>query len=250
MGYLHGKFVWFEHVSDDLERARRFYGGLFGWNSDPAPMGESSYHMIVNGAQGIGGFRSAMPGVPNHWMSYLSVADVDAAASAATQAGARLLMPPTDFGPVGRAATLSDPQGAVFSIWKDAQRDREDLNPVPIGDWYWHELTTTDDGAALGFYEGVFGFRHSSGPVPGGGTYYMLERDGIQRAGLMKMDMPGVPPAWTPYVRVADCDASCARAIELGATQLVAPMDVPNVGRFALIADPVGAVIGLFKGEI
>jgi predicted enzyme related to lactoylglutathione lyase len=55
--------------------------------------------------------------------------------------------------------------------------------------------------------------------------------------------------AWTPYVGVDDTDATCAKAKKLGAEVIVEPMDVPNVGRFAILKDPQGAVLGVIKGE-
>lgn len=250
MSYLNGKFVWFEHMSNDMESARRFYGALFGWKSEPMPTGEAHYHKIMNGDEGIGGFCAAMPGLPSLWMGYLSVADVDAAAAAAQQASGRLLMPPTDFGPVGRAARLADPQGAVFSIWKDAQGDREDRQPIAMGDWYWNELTTTDDQAAAAFYESVFGYARQEMDMGPQGIYTILVKDGVQRAGLMKNPQPGMPPAWTPYIRVADCDAAADKAGSLGAQVCVPPTDIPEVGRFAFLLDPTGAPIGIMRGDI
>ena len=62
MAYLHGKFVWFEHWSGAKDRAREFYRALLGWSSDPIPMGANRYNMIMNGAQGIGGFTAVPPG--------------------------------------------------------------------------------------------------------------------------------------------------------------------------------------------
>lgn len=76
MACLHGKFVWFEHFSNDIPKARAFYGELFGWKSDPVPMGEQSYHMIQNGQDGTyyvltqdgvprgGLMKSPMPDMP------------------------------------------------------------------------------------------------------------------------------------------------------------------------------------------
>jgi hypothetical protein len=237
-------------MSHDLEAARRFYGELLGWTSDPAPIGNGQYHMIMNGTEGIGGFRIAMPGMPSHWMSYLSVADVDATAAAALQAGGKLLMPPTDFSPMGIAATIADPQGAVFSVWKDAQGDREDRQPIDMGDWYWNELTTTDDQAAAAFYEAVFGYTREEMDMGPQGIYTILVKDGVQRAGLMKHPQPGTPPAWTPYLRVPDCDAAAAKAGSLGAQICVPPTDIPEVGRFALLLDPTGAPVGIMRGDI
>jgi len=62
---LPGKFVWFEHVSNDVAKARAFYEQLFGWHVESMPMGDQPYHMILNAATGIGGLRTAEPGMPN-----------------------------------------------------------------------------------------------------------------------------------------------------------------------------------------
>ena len=57
------------------------------------------------------------------------------------------------------------------------------------------------------------------------------------------------PPAWLPYVSVADCDATAKRAAALGARAIVPPVDMPDVGRFAVLMDPLGAVIGAIRGK-
>lgn len=250
MTYLHGKFVWFEHWSGTTDRAREFYRALLGWSSDPIPMGANRYNMIMNGAQGIGGFMAAPPGMPAQWVSYLSVPDVNAAAANASGAGATVMMPPTDFAPAGRAAVIADPQGATLSLWKGAEGDRPDADQVAPGDWYWNECCTSDNRAALAFYEKVFGFTHEAMDMGPQGTYYILMKDGVARGGLMNTPAGGPPPYWQPYVSVADCDAACAKAQALGAKLMVPPTDIPGgVGRFTLLADPAGAMIGLIKGR-
>jgi predicted enzyme related to lactoylglutathione lyase len=248
MSQLHGKFVWFEHMSGDTVRARKFYDALFGWHTELTPMGGTEpYPLIMNGNQGIGGFRTAPPGAPSLWMSYLSVPDVNAAHAAALAAGAKSLMPPTDFPPVGRGATLADPTGAVFSIWTSAQDDRADAEKTPVGDWHWNELMTPDEKKALAFYEGVFGYTHDSMDMGPQGTYYLLKKGEVMRGGLMRAPMPATPPLWMPYVAVADCDATAAKAGSLGAQVIVPPTDIPNVGRFAAIIDAQGACIAFMK---
>lgn len=249
MSYTYGKFVWFEHVSNNVEACKKFYTELLGWNFASFPMGDQTYYMIQNGGEGIGGYRTAPPGVPSHWMSYVSVPDVDASAAAAQKAGAKVLLAPMDFGPVGRGAALTDPQGAAFSIWHNADSDRADVKAIAIGDWYWNELMTSDANAALKFYEGAFGFGHDSMDMGPMGTYYILNKDGVGRAGLMKAPDPKAPTSWTPYIRVADCDASANTAKHLGAQICVPPTDIPNVGRFAILADPTGAMVGIIRGD-
>lgn len=248
MSYLHGKFVWFEHLSADPTRAHKFYDALFGWHTELTPMGgPEPYPLIMNGHDGIGGLRSAPEGVPAQWMSYLSVADVDAAHQAVLAAGGRSLMPPADFPPVGRGATVADPTGAPFSIWKGAQGDRPDVPQTATGDWMWNELSTPDEKKAVDFYTGVFGFGHDSMDMGPQGTYHLLKSGDKMRAGVMRAPSAEVPPMWLPYVAVADADATLAKAIQLGARQIVAATDIPNVGRFAAVLDPQGAAIAFMK---
>lgn len=248
MSHLYGKFVWFEHLSGDTALARTFYDNLFGWHTESTPMGgPEPYPLIMNGNEGIGGFRTAPPGAPSLWMSYLSVADVDASHAAAVAAGAKSLMPPTDFAPVGRGATLADPTGAVFSIWTSTQGDRADVPKTPVGDWHWNELMTPDEKKALAFYEGVFGYTHDRMDMGAQGTYFLLKKGDAMRGGLMRAPMPDTPPLWMPYVAVADCDATVAKAKGLGAHIIVEATDIPNVGRFSALIDAHGACIGFMK---
>jgi predicted enzyme related to lactoylglutathione lyase len=248
MSHVYGKFVWFEHLSADTDAAHKFYDTLFGWHTQAVPMGEPEpYPLIMNGADGIGGFRKAPPGAPAMWMPYLSVRDVHVTHAAALAAGGQSLMPPTKFGDVGEGATLADPTGAVFAVWTAAQGDRPDTTPTPMGDWHWNELMTPDEKKALAFYEGVFGYIHDSMDMGPQGTYYLLKMGDTMRAGLMRGPMPDTPPLWVPYVAVPDCDATAAQARKLGATLIVEPTDIPNVGRFATIIDPHGACIAFMK---
>jgi predicted enzyme related to lactoylglutathione lyase len=248
MSHLYGKFVWFEHMSGDPAQARKFYDALFGWHTEMTPMGgPEPYPLIMNGSEGIGGLRTAPAGAPSLWMSYLSVPDVDASHAAALAAGAKSLMPPTDFAPVGRGATLADPTGAVFSIWTSTQGDRPDVAKTAIGDWHWNELMSPDELKALAFYEKVFGYAHDTMDMGAQGQYYLLKKDGVMRGGLMRAPMPNTPPLWMPYVAVADCDATAAKAKSLGAQVIVEPTDIPNVGRFAALIDAQGAAIAFMK---
>jgi uncharacterized protein len=244
-----GKFIWFEHVANDIAKARAFYEPLFGWHTESMPMGGQTYHMILNGEAGIGGLRTAEAGMPNHWISYMSVKDVDASTKAAIAAGARQLLPPTDFGDVGRGSALVDPTGANLCLWTSAKADEPDAD-VAVGGFVWNELSTTDAKKALAFYEKVFGYSHDEMDMGDQGTYYVLKTaDGKGRAGLFqpKQEMPTM---WLPYVRVADCDASFAKAQKLGAGIVaVSPTDIPNVGRFAIFGDPLSAAIGILQPD-
>ena len=160
-------------------------------------------------------------------------------------------MSATDFGTVGRAAVIADPTGAAVCLWKGAQGDPADEEKTPVGGWFWNELFTKDAKAAVSFYERVFGFSHDEMDMGAQGTYYLLkDAAGKMRGGVMQQP-PGlaVPSSWLPYVHVADCDAAVAKATQLGAQAItMPPTDIPNVGRFAVMIDPVGAAIAVIKG--
>ena len=241
--YLPGKFVWFELLTQDIDKAVKFYDGLFGWHSARVPMdGAEPYPMINNGDQAIGGYRQGPPGVKSHWVSYLSVPDVDAAHSAAVAAGCRIMMAPTDFGPVGRAAAMADPTGASFCVWKGANGDPPDVENTPMGGWMWNELWTSNDHKALAFYETMFGFTHDAmkmGPM----TYYMLKRDGRSRAGLCQSVNSSAKSMWLPYVAVPDCERTAQKAAALGGEVVTPPHDIPGVGRIGIAVDTSGAAV-------
>ena len=252
MSQIPGKFVWFEHQSADPAKAQAFYGALLGWAFQAMPMGDHGYTIIMNGGAGIGGVTDAQGSAPSAWMSYLSVADVDASHKKALANGAKSCMAPMDYGDVGRAAVIADPTGATLSLWRGATDDPADVAQTPNGGWYWNEHWSGDDKRALAFYKKTFGYANDSMDMGPQGTYTMLKtKDGKPRAGLMKSNMRGAPIMWLPYVRVADCDASVAKAKQLGAMAVaVPPTDIPNIGRFSVIIDPQGAPVALMKGAM
>lgn len=245
MSYLPGKFVWFEHASIDPAKARAFYEPLFGWHVQTMPMGEMQYTMIMNGADGIGGFLQADGAA--RWVSYVSVPDVDKAYAAALAAGATSESPPVDYGPVGRGAAVIDPTGARVSLWRSAEADRPDQD-VPVGAWVWNELITSDPQAALKFYTGLIGYTQDAMPMVTGGTYYLLKTEAdTGRGGVMQSPDPNMPSQWVPYVNTSDCDGTLAKAGELGATVCMAATDIPDVGRIGMLRDPQGALIAVIK---
>jgi predicted enzyme related to lactoylglutathione lyase len=113
----HGTFYWNELMTRDVERAKRFYRETIGWSFDPMPMpdGASYWVAMLDGKPVAGVFSLAAPeyeGVPESWMSYLAVDDVDMRVEKATKAGAKLMKPIFDVPNVGRIAMLMEPGGA------------------------------------------------------------------------------------------------------------------------------------------
>jgi predicted enzyme related to lactoylglutathione lyase len=122
----HGHFHWNELVTRDVENAKKFYGETIGWTFEGMPMPDGTYWVAKMGDQPVGGlFPIAGPqwdGVPEHWMSYLAVDDVDARVKKATAAGAKLMRPAFDIPGVGRIAILTEPGGAGVGWITPVQR--------------------------------------------------------------------------------------------------------------------------------
>jgi predicted enzyme related to lactoylglutathione lyase len=111
----------------------------------------------------------------------------------------------------------------------------------------WVDLGTSDLDAAAAFYEGLFGWDcQSAGPEEETGGYRMFFYKGRPQAGLGPQQNPG-PPYWTTYVSVADADETAAKVEAAGGMVFVPPMDVLDVGRMAVFADPAGAVISIWQ---
>lgn len=110
----------------------------------------------------------------------------------------------------------------------------------------WSELMTSDAAKAAEWYGTMFGWKIEAMPMPQG-TYHVARVGETSIAGIMSFPAgaPAMPPAWGSYVTVNDVDASAKQAVALGGTLCAGPMDIPGVGRFAVLQDPQGAVINI-----
>ncbi len=239
-----GKFVWHEQVSSDPKQAQDFYAQLFGWGTEVFRPGEVDYTMISSGGQSHGGFAKALEGAPPpHWLSHVAVDNLDETIEQAKSAGGRLAAGPFEMSEVGALAIIADPEGAYIGAYQPESDGR-----AAEGVLVWDELGTTDVDGAQRFYEQVFGWTTSEMGTEYGG-YRIFNRGETGIAGLMTLPDGSMPPQWQPYVAVDDPDRTTAKAIELGGSALLEPMDVPEVGRLAVLRDPQGATFGIIRPE-
>jgi predicted enzyme related to lactoylglutathione lyase len=249
-----GRFVWHELHTGDRAKAQTFYAALTGWEVKEFPMGPGEpYGLCLLGGKDHAGITKSMApaGVPPHWLPYMAVEDVDAAAARVKELGGKVLSPPTDIPNVGRFAVCMDPQGGAFALHKHLKPYPEEPQVPPVSSFCWDELATTDPEAATKFYTALFGYSVQEVPMGPMGTYRILKRGDRQTAGITKIP-PHVPQHsnWLTYVAVTDVDAATRKARELGAEVELEPQDIPGIGRFSIITDPTGAPIALFKGTI
>ena len=245
---LVGKFVWRDLMTDDPAAAKPFYAGRFGWEFVETQSLGRPYTLVRSGGQFIAGIGRGQRRIAQEsnaqWLSFVSVADVDRAAQATAAAGGAVLLAPFDVPKIGRAAVVTDPQGAPLGLLRASFGDPADTQAPVLNRFLWTEALMRDPVAAARFYADLVGYEvlvHDQGDKP----FRVLKLAGRERAGIMRMPLANVQPIWLPSVMVADPAASAERAGRLGGRVLVAPRrDVRN-GSVALIVDPGGALLAL-----
>ncbi len=245
-----GTFCWADVSIPDMEAGLAFYTALFGWQAEPIEdPAAGGYGMFTVRGRTVAGFGPAgADGPPPHWTAYVASADVDATAAAATAAGGSAIAGPMDVLDAGRMLVLADPAGAMLAAWQPRGHAGFEITDDP-GSFIWAELMTRDVAASAAFYAATFGWSVSGMDMSDGSTYHMWMTGDTQVAGMMGMGegMPAeVPPHWAVYFAVEDCEASVARAVELGGSVRLPPMTM-DVGTFAILVDPCGAGVSIIQ---
>jgi predicted enzyme related to lactoylglutathione lyase len=115
-----GCLIWNELVTSDVERALPFYADVVGLSSETVEMGGSPYALLKAGDEQVAGCTAPQQdGVPNHWLVYFAVENVAAAVARVAELGGSVVTAPFNT-PIGDMAVVSDPQGAVFSLYAPA----------------------------------------------------------------------------------------------------------------------------------
>jgi len=243
--YAPGTPIWVDVTVKDVDKGRRFYGDLFGWESEDGDPAFGGYTMFTKGGKLVAGIGPAMDeSQPFVWSTYLATEDADKTTELVTSAGGKVLVPPMDIGDAGRMAVYADPTGAAVGVWQPDQNPGAQVANEP-STWTWSELSTRDVAAAKAFYTSAFPL--TAQPAEFDPSYTTLHADGRAVAGLMTMPAaypPQVPAHWATYFAVEDTDAAVARLTELGGAVRQPTFDTP-AGRTAVVADPCGGVFAL-----
>jgi len=249
-----GSFCWPELATTDRKSGVAFYRDLFGWAVDDQPIGpEDIYSMFkLRGREVAAAYTmradERQMGIPPHWNTYVSVKNADEAAKRAQELGGKIVVPPFDVMDAGRMAVLQDPTGAFFQVWQ-ANKHVGTKVQGEAGALCWTELATRDTKAAETFYTQFFGWSAKTGNADSTMPYTEFSLGGRGIGGMMPMPamVPAqVPAYWMPYFQVADVNATVDKATKSGASTVVPPTDMANVGRFAVITDPQGAIFAAF----
>lgn len=117
-----GEFCWNQLMTPDLHKAKEFYRSLFGWEFQSKKGKDIPYELITAGGQQSGGLMQMTPDevgkIPPHWLTYVTVDNIDNSVAKAQKLGAKVIVPPTAVEDYGRFAILQDPTGAAIGLWQ------------------------------------------------------------------------------------------------------------------------------------
>lgn len=125
-------FCWRECLTADSASAAEFYSKVFGWRLEAHEMEvggvKGTYRLFFAGDEMVGGCMDLPPpavaaGALPHWLYYVMVADIDAMAGKAAELGGAVTCPPLDIPDTGRFCVITDPQGAMFALFKSLARE-------------------------------------------------------------------------------------------------------------------------------
>ncbi|GEN06928.1 hypothetical protein SAMN05443572_104448 [Myxococcus fulvus] len=232
---------WVDLNTPDLERARRFYGELFGWEFLVGPKEDAHYTMCLLGGRKVAGMSlkdPASPGRP-YWALSFEAADTKALAARVVELGGKLVVPPTDASGLGTFASCVDPTGAGFNLWQSGKHQGAQVVREP-GSMTWHEVNTRDGVRAKDFYAALFGLEPRKRDDM---SYWALHLGDTPVAGVLQMGPmwpKDLPPHWMNSFAIADVDGAAEQVKRLGGHVHVPPTDSP-FGRFCIVTDPAGA---------
>jgi len=160
-----GRFVWYELITTDKERAKAFYSMVLGWGTQDVSIPSAAYSLFTLGDTSVSGLMNLPTdadkiGAKPRWIGYVGVKDVDATAVLINQLGGAMHVPPTNFDNFSRFAVAVDPQTATFGLisWlRPIRLLQAELNIA--GRVAWHELLAADREKALAFYSSLFGWQ-------------------------------------------------------------------------------------------
>lgn len=117
-------FVHVELATNDVAKAKNFYGKLFDWKLEDVPMGDGNAYTMIGVGEGTGGgmMKSPMPNAPSMWMAYVLVDDIEASTKKATALGAKVMKGVTEVMGMGWLSIIVDPTGAMLGFWKPKKK--------------------------------------------------------------------------------------------------------------------------------
>lgn len=271
-----GEICWTDLQTRDVEAAKGFYAGVFGWRFEdlPTPDGRS-YAMAYLGDDLVTVIAPQNPqqeasGTVAQWNIYFAAADAGAIAEETPHAGGTVEFGPEDVEDTGVMVFLAPPGGGTTGVWQPGTHTGAARYNEP-GALAWAELLTPEPQAAVAFFQQLFGHEVTEYPQDDGGTYTTLMVNGAEVAGIAPLpevdedaeaaeaeaaDVGAEPEeqalqtGWQVYFGVSSVAEAVASAVAAGAVVLIEPEDDGSdeeAGSVATLKDPQGGVFSLLE---
>lgn len=231
--YTEGTPCWVDAQLPDVEAGKRFYGELFGWTFEDQPQGTVR---ALKGGEPVASLAHKTDGrLPTVWTVSFATPDAEATCRRIRAGGGQILSPPLPFGDLGVTALVTDPEGAVFSLWQGARTPGFGRRHEP-GTFSWAQLYTRDTEAANTFYGDLFHealFGPDADPAFG-------------RAPVSDVFAAEMPPHLLVHFAARDLAAGLAEVARLGGRVQVPPFET-SYGTAAVVTDNQGASFALLR---
>jgi len=251
MANSHGRFVWYELMTTDMEAAKAFYTEVVGWGAQDASTPGMAYTLFTAGGVSISGLMglsedARKSGLRPSWLGYVGVNDVDATADRLIELGGGVHVPPTDIPNISRFSVAVDPQMATIALfkWLKGGQERPPALDAP-GGVGWHELIAADWEKAFAFYRELFGWQKAQADTSAMGPYQLFSAGGETIGGMFTKPATEPVPFWLYYFNVGDIDVAIRR-VRAGRGEIVhGPIEVRGGRWMAQCTDPQGAIFAL-----
>ena len=253
-GFAEGELCWTDLQTRDVEAAKAFYAGVFGWRYEdlPTPDGRS-YAKAFLGDDLVTVLAPQNPqqeaaAEPGRWNVYFAVDDARDLAAELAHSPGHLEFGPEEIGDTGVMVFFAPPGGGTTGAWQAGTHLGAARSEEP-GALAWVELLTPEPQAAVGFFQQVFRHEVTEYPQDDGGTYTTLMVDGTEVAGIATVPAAEshVEPGWQVYFGVPSVTEAVAAARAGGGVVLIEPADDDDAGAIATLRDPQGGIFSVLE---
>jgi len=244
--YNPGEFCWTDLGVTDVRAAKKFYQNILSCDVTDFPMGEGMYSVLRVKNRDVCAIYQKMNAAPG-WLPYISVSDVDETLRKVQSLGGKTCAAAKDVMDKGRMAKCQDPTGGNFAIWQPKSHQGAGLDETP-GTICWRDLNTDNPDVAGGFYAKVFGWVPSAEKM-GEGVYHMFSLKEDPVGGMWPTPMKNMAPGWLTYWTVENCENTIAAALKMSGQLLLKTTPIPDMGKFAILADNQGVAFGVFESK-
>ena len=251
MADSHGRFVWYELMTTDMEAAKAFYTNVVGWGTQDVSTPGMPYILFTVKGSSVGGLMRLPEDAKkiderSSWIGYVGVSDVDATADRIKRLGGTVHVPPRNILNISRFSVVADPQLATLALvqWLTPRRE-EPADPAAPGRIRWHELFAADWEKAFAFYGELFGWQKTNSDSDAMGAYQLFSAGGQTIGGMFTKPPTVLVPFWLFYFNVGNIDAAVKRVKAGGGQVLEDPLEVSDGGWIVQCTDPQGAMFAL-----